>query len=192
MYRAHYSRRSTRVVKVLRLLEISVVRRPTPAEHGHRHGWAWSGTELPTQRVSVPRAERRGVACPSGAKGGLVAPTPIKRCEEGGEREQVGSARYVSHLPRPLLLTPSTRACQGLRRGADVNQSARCRSHVQEHLPVRVPLDPVRHQLRHTSRALNTPLHCLAHGTRAPRGGLLSPRWLALLSGPHAAVRFTA
>ena len=44
--------------------------------------------------------------------------------------------------------------------------------------------------LRHTSRALNTPLHCLAQGTRAPRGVLLSPRWLALLSGPPCSCPF--
>ena len=54
------------------------------------HFWFSTRTFTPPSTPLFP------FSCP---KGGLVAPTPIKRCEEGGEREQVGSARYVSHLP---------------------------------------------------------------------------------------------
>ena len=75
-----------------------------------------------------------------GEKGGPVSPNPLQ--EALGR--QVSAWRNACPRARAPADAP-TRARQGLRRGADVSHSARCRSHVQEHLPVRIPLDPARH-----------------------------------------------
>ena len=80
-------------------------------------------------------------------KGGPVSPNPLQ--EALGR--QVSAWRNACPRARSPADAP-TRARQGLRRGADVSQSARCRSHVQEHLPVRIPLDPVRHPAARTQR----------------------------------------
>ena len=96
-------------------------------------------------------------------KGGPVSPNPLQ--EALGR--QVSAWRNACPRARAPADAP-TRARQGLRRGADVSQSARCRSHVQEHLPVRIPLDPVRHPAARTQSSEHTPALPSARHSCAP------------------------
>ena len=95
-----------------------------------------------------------------------MAPFHPTRCKK---RLGVRLAHGVTHArARGAPADAPTRARQGLRRGADVSQSARCRSHVQEHLPVRIPLDPVRHPAARTQSSEHTPALPSARHSCAP------------------------